>query len=123
MDGGAAVHRDVGHGLAPHQMNEERAQPDLDHVPAQHRHDRAPSGRRDHLLHDVAQVLGREDRGEPIPERGERAVGAGGVGEEGGIDFVVALGDGDGLETGEVGFAVVRHGCSGTESSLSFNVT
>ncbi len=78
---------------------------------AQHRDNPAPSCRRHDLIDDETQILRGENRRERVEERGERAVsGKRCMGKERGIDFVGAFGDGNGLEAGEVGFAVIGHG-------------
>src|SRR5207245_1425211 len=77
------------------------------------------------LVGHVAQVPRGEDVGERAPEGGETLVAAGRMREEGRVDFVGALSDGDGLEAREVRLAILGHGCpaGGSEYSLSFIVT
>src|SRR2546429_649119 len=84
----------------------------------------AASGTRQ-LVGHVAQVPRGEDVGERAPEGGETLVAAGRMREEGRVDFVGALSDGDGLEAREVRLAILGHGCpaGGSEYSLSFIVT
>src|SRR5207302_8890309 len=108
---------------APRQLDQERAEADLDDVSAQHRDDGAPARRRGDLLGDVARILDRQHVGQGVPESDEALVTAGSAGEEGGVDFVGARGDGDGLEAGKVRLGVVGHGRSGRLYSLSFRVT
>src|SRR5205085_7487490 len=98
---------------------------DFDHMAAQHHDHAAPTGGARHQPRDVARVLGRQHVRERVPESGEAPVAAGRVREQGRVDFVGALRDGNGLESGKVRFAVVGHGCSagGAEYSLSFSVT
>src|SRR2546426_357703 len=110
-------------GQARQQLDKERAEAALDDVPAQHRADGAPAHRRCDLLSDVARILDRQHVGQGVPESGEALVTAGSAGEEGGVDFVGARGDGDGLEAGKVRLGVVGHGRSGRVYSLSFRVT
>src|SRR5438128_5789056 len=123
VDRRAAVHRHMRDDLPPQQLDEQRPQADLDHVTAEHRHDGAAAGGLRGLLDHETQFAGGEDIREGAPEGGEAPVRAGSVGEEGGIDFVGALSDRDGLESAEVRLAVIGHGCSGTAYSLSFRVT
>src|SRR2546430_3087908 len=78
-----------------------------------------------------AEVLCGEDVREGIPEGGEARIAAGRMRQQGGVDFVGALRDGDRLQPGKVRLAVVGHGCSGPEAgfclaesiSLSLRVT
>ena len=93
---GRAVERDVGHDPAGDQSPKQRSEPDLDHVPADQEHDPAAgAGCGRHALDDRAQIARGEHVGQAGEERGEGAVGAGGHGEERGIDLVAPLGDGD----------------------------
>src|SRR5207237_9307119 len=78
-----------------------------------------------------AEVLRGEDVREGIPEGGEARIAAGRMRQQGGVDFVGALRDGDRFQPGKVRLAVVGHGCSGPEAgvclaesiSLSLRVT
>src|SRR2546430_10256938 len=92
--------------------------------PEEHDDPSVSGGPRD-LVRDVPQVFRGEDVGERAPERGEALVAAGRVPEQGRVDFVGTLRDGDGLETGEVRLTVLGHGrpAGGSEYSLSFIVT
>src|SRR4029077_2775004 len=125
VNGGAAVQGEVRDHAAPHQRAQEGSETDLDDVSTKHGdHAMAPGRLRDPMGHG-AQVFRSQDVGKRIPERRETAVGAGRVSEEGGVDFVGALRDGDRLEPRHVHLAVVGHGCSGrgSEYSLSLSVT
>jgi len=64
MDRGAAVHRHVGDGPAPQQLDEQRRQSHFDDVPAEHREHAAAAGRRDDCVGDEAQIARGEDVGE-----------------------------------------------------------
>src|SRR5205823_6870064 len=88
-------------------------------VPAEHGHDTAPARGARRRPGDRAGVLCGEDVGERIPEGGEARIAAGGMREQGGVDFVGALRDGDRLQPGKVRLAVVGHGCSGREAALA----
>src|SRR5207249_1946223 len=85
-------------------------------------HDAVFAGRGGDAVHDEPQVPGGENVGERSPKRGEAAIRSRRVSEEGGVDFVGALRDRDGLETAQIRLTILGHGCSGTEYSLSFKV-
>ena len=83
------------------ERSEQRSEPDLDDVAADQEHDAAPGpGRGGHAGDDRAQVAGGEHVGQAVEECGERTVGAGRRGQQGGIDLVPAPGHGDGRERG-----------------------
>ena len=111
VDRGTAVHREMRDHAAPHQLPQQRAEADLDDVTPEQHDDRSASRRARNLVGDVAQVLRGEDVGERAPKGGEALVAAGRVAEEGGVDFVGAPGDGDGLEARKIRLTVLGHGC------------
>src|SRR5262249_4387804 len=99
--------------------------PHFHDMAAQHGDDGAASRRGGDRLGDGAQVTRGQYVGQGVPEGAEAGIAAGRMREEGGVDFVAALGDGNGLQPAEVRLAVIGHGCSvgGTENSFSFRVT
>src|SRR5438876_694726 len=116
---------------AADELAEQGSQADLDDVPAEHRDDAVAARGLGELPGEGAEVLRGEDVREGIPEGGEARIAAGRMRQQGGVDFVGALRDGDRFQPGKVRLAVVGHGCSGPEAgfclaesiSLSLRVT
>src|SRR6059036_757354 len=131
VDGRASVERQVGDDTAADELAEQGSQADLDDVPAEHRDDAAAARGLRELPREGAEVLRGEDVREGIPEGGKARIAARRMRQQGGVDFVGALRDGDRFQTGKVRLAVVGHGCSGPEAgfclaesiSLSLRVT
>ena len=75
MNGGRAVHSDVGHDTAADPLDDERPETDLDDVPSDEQHDPAPGAvRGGHAGDDRPQVAGGENVGKAGEEGREGTV-------------------------------------------------
>ena len=113
VDGGRAVHREVRDDAASHQFDEQRRQPGLHDVAAEHGHHApvATLGVGDGL-HDALEVARDEHIGEGVEERAERAVVARRVRELRSIHLVGAARHRHGVHGVQIGL-VVLHGVAG----------
>ena len=106
MDCSRAVHRDVRDDAATHQIDDERREPRLHHMTAEHEYDAA--FRRSgvgHRVDDRAEIARGQDVGKRCDERRERSIVARRMRELGGAHFVGTARDGDGADARQIRLA------------------
>ncbi|GMV10504.1 MAG: hypothetical protein AMXMBFR55_22380 [Gemmatimonadota bacterium] len=109
VDGGRAVHPEVGDDAAAHEVDEDRGEPGLHHVAAEHDDDAPPRTRgRGDGGDDAAEVARHQDVGERVDEGAERAVGTGRARELARAHPVGAPRHGDGPDARQVGLGCGR---------------